>query len=390
MLGILGLTLVLSGCSQIKTPSAEIVGEWEMAEGFIIDACTGEIGDKPYLFVMTMGPEAVTKATIHVLDIYAPAEPVETASFETPMEIMVPLGGLALSGTELYVGLTGADEAALWVLDVSDPESPREITLMETDFAVWRPCVSGDYLAVATAIRGPVAFFDISRPAQPQWLGELRLAPIHGNVISWQPDYVGSMFYVVDRNGLAIADVSSPASPQEVGFYTNPDWEEPEDGPESVEGAGTDVLTGIEEFNTLEEMFEDMYNSGSFLDVAVSGRYAYIAATDSGLVVLDVRETESPEEVARLEIPGKAIRVLNAGDLVYVMGVNFTGGSSINSFRYSVHIVDILDPLAPELADSIEVVTTFPPFQSMIALGEYIYFLNNQTVYVIDIYGGHK
>ena len=380
---VLAVTLVLSGCSVCESPSAELIGEWE-AEGFIVDACTGEIDGKPYLFLLTR--QGSSEVTIHVLDVADPVEPIEVAALEAPMGFLFPLGGLILSGMELYVGLSES-EAALWVVDVSDPASPREIALQEKEFAVWKPCVSGNYLAVNTDIWGRCfAFFDISRPAQPRLLGELALTVQSMSSSGWHADYVGSMFYVVVGAGLAITDVSSPGLPQEAGFYTNPDWEPAE--LEGVEGAGTSVISWMEEFGTLEELLDDMFASGSFFDVAVSDGYAYIAASDSGLVVLDVRDPESPEEVARLEIPGKAVHVLNAGDLAYIMGVSFTGGSTIDSFRHSVYIVDISDPLAPELADSIEVVATFPPWQSMITLGDYIYFLSNQTVYVIDIYGG--
>ena len=390
---ILAIILVLSGCSTIQTyqsPSAEIVGEWGMAEGFILDACAGVINGEPYLFLMTLGTESIMKATIHVIDVNDPVEPVEIASLKTPMEILFPLGGFALSGTELYVGLTGTDEAALWVVNVSDPESPREITLMNTTYAMWKSCVSGDTLVVATTIGGHFSFFDISRPAQPRLLGELALAPPSGNDANWRADYVGSMFYVAENDGLAIVDTSSPARAQEVGFYTNPDWEKPEDWLEGVEGAGTSFIYSQEEFATLEEIYDGLVLAGSFRDVAVSDGYAYIAAADSGLVVLDVTTPESTEEVARLEIPGKAIRVLNAGDLAYVMGVSFTGVSTVKSFCYSVHIVDVSNPLAPELIDSIEVVTTFPPWQSMVALGDYLCFMSYQTVYVIDIYGEYR
>jgi len=382
---ILAVILVLSGCSVCESPLAEIIGEWE-AEDYILDACAGEIGGEPYLFVMTLGTAAVAKAIIHVLDVDNPVEPVEIASLETPMEILIPFGGLALSGNELYVGLTGSDEAALWVVDVSDPTSPREIALMDTMNMTWQPYVSGNYLAVSTDILGAsFTFFDISRPAQPRLQGELALTPRARFDSNWHADYVDSMFYVVDKDGLAIVDVSSPEAPLEVGFYVNPDWEELEEGLEGVEGAGTDLLTGIES-TTLEEIFEDMFASCNFFDVAVSDGYAYIAATDTGLVVLDIRNSESPEEVTRLELPDRASRILVVGDIAYIMGVSLD--SSTDRFCYSVHIVDVSDPLAPEMVDSIEVVTTLPPLQSLVTLGDYVYFIDMRSVYVIDIYGG--
>lgn len=386
---IIAVSLVFSGCSPSGSPSAEIVGQWEV-EDFVLDACAGEVDGTPYLFLLTQPNPMTTPSTttLRVLNVDNPASPVEVASLEAPMSTLFPLGGLVLSRTELYVGLNESG-AALWVVDVSSPESPQEIALLECEFTVQRPCVSGNYLAVSTDIWGAsFAFFDISTPAQPEKLGDLELSPRPVNRSNWHTDYVGSMFYVVDKDGLAIVDVSSPVLPQEEGFYTNPDWE-PEE-PEGVEGAGTTVIYRMEEFDSLEEFFEDIFNSGSFIDVAVSERYAYVAAADSGLVVLDVSESELTEEVARLKLSGKAIRILNAGDLAYIMGVTLPEDSSTVNLHYSVHIVDISEPLAPRLVDSIAVVDTFPPFQSLVTLGDYIYFIDYQTVYIVDIYGGHR
>ena len=305
------------------------------------------------------------------------------------MEVTYPLGGLVLSGNQLHIGLTGSGEAALWVLDVSEPASPREILLqVQEDFAMWRMWVSGQTLAIATGLRRHFAFFDISRPTEPRLCGQMELTPRPVSASNWHADYAGSMFYVVDKDGLAIVDTSSPAVPLEAGFYENPDWE-PEEL-EGVEGAGTTVIYSTEDYNSFEELFENMFNSGCFVDVAVSDGYAYIAAADSGLVVLDVSDPESAEEVARLALPGKAMRVLVEGDLAYIMCVSYTGGSTVDSFRYSVHIADNSDPLAPEIANSIDVVDTFPQLQSLVTLGDYIYFIDYQAVYVVDIYGVHR
>jgi hypothetical protein len=384
---ILTVTLILYGCSACESPSAEIIGEWEMGEGFIYitDACAGEIGGKPYLFVMTQRQGgAAAKATIHVIDIDNPVEPVEVASLETPIETIIQFGGLALSGMELYVAFTGADEAALWVLDVSDPESPHELTLMDTMYAMWKLSISGNTLAVATALTGGhFAFFDISRPSQPRELAELALAHrLEGRVSYWHVDYVGSMFYVVDRDGLVIVDASSPATPREVDFYANPDWEPVET--EGVEGWETKGITA-------EGLMDDVAPSGSYLDIAVSGDYAYIAASDSGLVVLDISEPTSPREVARLDVPDRPRRVIISGNLVFLMGFRVPDDETLNGPSYwmhPLHIVDITNPVAPRLVESIEEITGIIPSQSMVTLGDYVYFLNNQTVYIIDIYGG--
>ena len=383
--------LVLSSCSVYKSTSAEIIGEWKLSDGYVYvtDACIGEINGKPYLFVMTM-TSALSKAIIHVLDVENPSEPMEVASLETPIEILIPLGGLALSETELYVTLTGSNEAAVWVLDISDPEFPREIALMDITYAVWRPHISGDILAVATDLRGYFTFFDISRPSQPQWLGELEFAQHLEGYIAWYADYVGSMFYVVNTDGLTIVDVSSPASPQELSYHTNPDWEPVER--EGVEGLGTDVLIMTEEF-TVEDLIDNVAPSGSYLDVAVSGDYAYIAASDSGLVVLDISDSTSPSEVARLEVPDRPRRIIISGNLVFLIGFRVPDDETWREmvhWMHPLHIVDITNPVTPRLVDSVEEITGVTPCQLMVTFDDYIYFLNHQAVYVIDIYGGHR
>jgi hypothetical protein len=228
------------------------------------------------------------------------------------------------------------------------------------------------------------AFFDISIPAQPQWLGELALTPRARFDSNWYVDYVGSMLYVVDKDGLAIVDVSSPASPQEVGFYANPDWEPTE--PEGVEGLGTVVVTA-------EGLMVNIAPSGSYLDIAVSGDYAYIAASDSGLVVLDISDPASPREVARLDVPDRPRRVIVSGDLIFLMGFRLPDDETWRETFYwmnPLHIVDITNPVAPRLVDSLEEITFIPLWQFMVALDDYIYFVHNQAVYVIDIYGGHR
>ena len=73
----------------------------------------------------------------------------------------------------------------------------------------------------------------------------------------------GSYAYVADDDaGLRVIDVSTPASPTEVGFFDTP---------------------------------------GNALDVAVSGTYAYVADRDAGLRVIDVSTPSNPIEVGFLE-----------------------------------------------------------------------------------------
>ena len=71
-------------------------------------------------------------------------------------------------------------------------------------------------------------------------------------------------------------------------------------------------------------------------DVAVAGRYAYVAAGGQGLQVVDVEDKARPAVVASLALSGNANDVVISGDLAYV-----AAGAS------GLHVVDISNPLVP-------------------------------------------
>jgi hypothetical protein len=90
----------------------------------------------------------------------------------------------------------------------------------------------------------------------------------------------GYAFVAVQDAGLAIIDVSNPATPQRVGGYDT---------------------------------------SGSALGVAVSGNHAYVADGDDGLQVIDVSNPANPQRVGGYYISGlRALGVAVSGNHVYV------------------------------------------------------------------------
>ncbi len=88
----------------------------------------------------------------------------------------------------------------------------------------------------------------------------------------------GNYAYVGVSGGLQVIDVSNPANPQRVGGYATNRW-------------GSD---------------------GS--DVAVSGNYAYVAATLEGLLVIDVSNPANPQRVGGYDNSGRAYVVAESGN----------------------------------------------------------------------------
>ena len=109
----------------------------------------------------------------------------------------------------------------------------------------------------------------------------------------------GNYAYVADStSGLRIIDISTPASPSEVGFYDTP---------------------------------------GYALGVYVMGNYAYVADRDSGLRIIDISTPASPSEVGFYDTPGYAVGVYVSGNYAYVADGNTSG----------LRIIDVSNPASP-------------------------------------------
>lgn len=364
------LLILLLTTRLTPTPSAEVVAEWQLGEisagwqsGEIISsAIAGEIDGKSYLFLATAPNSPMPhELWLRVVDIQSPESPREVGSLKAPVDVMWPGFGISLSDDVIYLPLGGSDDG-LWVVDVSDPTSPQEITLFSTGDDVYSVdlAVSGNYACLATFSPRNILLIDISDPAHPEQVGSLHLDIPFEASSSKRLEFVDSLLLVVYRSGLNIVDVSSPAQPQEVGFFANPDWiDEPTDHP-----------------------FELLAPQDSFIDVAVSGDFAYIAASNLGLIVLDISNPASPSKVAQLDTPDRAVRVAISNNLVYLLEINLSSGS----FSYVLEIVDVSEPDNPRTVDSTELTTMLPTYLSLVEAGDYIYFLNLDTVVVIDVY----
>ena len=78
-------------------------------------------------------------------------------------------------------------------------------------------------------------------------------------------------------------------------------------------------------------------------NVDINGRYAYVAAGDKGLKVVDVSNKDTPQIVATLDTPGNANDVVVVGDYAYVADDTF-----------GLQIIYIKNPLAPILKGTLD------------------------------------
>ncbi len=346
------------------------MGEWK-SEDVISSGTIGEIDGNNYLFLMTFaGGPMPFQTVLHVLDLNDPAVPVEVATLNAPVESFVPVGALELSGNVLYIPVGGG----MWVVDVSDPKSPLELSMFDIQYPAIDLALCGNIAYIAGFASHRFLLVDVADPAQPQQVGEFWLSREQDVYHHRQNmDVSGSLLYVTDRDGLDIVDISLPSLPREVSFYANPLWagEEPR-GEENLQG-----ITTIEEISEIWDLLLE-----GFQGVAALGEYAYIPDFKVGLRVLDVSNPASPQEVAQLNIPEATYHATVSDNLLYLLGIELVD----RSILHTMHIVDISEPECPVIVDSVEDIPGMPPYQFLIVSGRYIYFGNLTSVLVIDIY----
>ena len=195
-------------------------------------------GNFAYLPIYTGG--------IRVVDITDPTAPSDVSG--TSITTSSDANGVAISGNYLYIAV---HHAGLDVFDISTPSSPSFVSNVDLNGYAKKVEISGNYAYVACDLGG-LQIVDISDPSNMT-----RVAWLDDNTRYFGLTLDGSFVYVAGRAGtgsnfMRIYDISNPINPIPRGFYdlSNPRY-----------------------------------------DVIISGDYAYVAATSSGLYSLKVAET---------------------------------------------------------------------------------------------------
>lgn len=228
-----------------------------------------------YLYSTYFDPDT-WESGLKILDVSDPQTPRELSRYQT----WLPIKSVALAGNYVYVSVDRT-----YILDVNDPRNPREIGVVDP-----RPnsihVVMGNYAyGVALWDTTPtmsMVIMDVSNPAAPRIISRLNM-PGSPNGMA----VVGNYAYVVgtgenDQGGiLHIVDVSSPHNPRHVGSLNLP---------------------------------------GEATDIAVSGPYAYVTDELNGLRTFDIRNPGSPLEISYFPIPGTVGRIATDGSYIYGIG----------------------------------------------------------------------
>ena len=204
--------------------------------------------------------------------------------------------GVALAANHAYVA-DGND--SFQVIDVSDPAEPQTASVTMITGQAQGVATAAGFCFVATNVGLQV--LDISVPSTPVVVGSMDLT---GGAVRIVVD--GDVAHLAGGSGLYLVDVGDPTAPVLLGSVT----------------------------------------LDSARAVAVSGDHAYVVAGD--LHVVDISGPTAPVVVAAVEMPGGANGVAVVGDRAYVaVGAAWDAGLLV--------IVDIGDPLAPEIVDELAI-----------------------------------
>ena len=225
-------------------------------------------------------------------------------------------------------------EDGLYVLDVGDPTSPKELSRIYLD-QVMDLCYLDERLYVAEA--SGLRVLSVVDPARPAELGHCILPASSVGV-----DVVGAYAYVANGSrGLSVISIADPEHPVEVGqCHTGSALDVEVAGVYAyVAGAGSGlrIVSVADPAHPIEVGYCDTPNSGN--GVALSGSFACVADGNSGLRVISIADPTNPVEVGQCSTRALARGVAAAEDYAYV--VDDTAGLTVVSIADPAHPVEV-------------------------------------------------
>jgi hypothetical protein len=259
-----------------------------------------------------------------IIDVSNPFAPEIITEFpaSSDIESIVVIDTLAfVAGRFIY-----PSSKSFQIINVADIYHPVLVGYIDENIG-WNHdmIVEGDYAFLANCYEGLV-IVDISNLTAPSIITQL--ADItHPRVLGKVDDY---LFMDFGFDTLQVFDVSTPDSPEQVGFH--------EIGKSAID---FDILDG----------------------------YLFVAGDD--LPILDVFDVENIRQVAEYEVPGVTSSVLKVGDFLY---------SAESGFGLRIH--ELTDPAYPDQISQLEL----PGYYYAYHLSEdYLYSLSGNELGIIDV-----
>ncbi|TKJ36921.1 hypothetical protein CEE37_14500 [candidate division LCP-89 bacterium B3_LCP] len=196
---------------------------------------------------------------------------------------------------ELAITACGASGLALYDLNIA--YAPILLDTVDTPGYALRTLIDSDTAWVADGAMG-IAVIDVTDPQVPEYITNVITV---NEALSLAKD--GDLLFVAEgNNGVTIYDIANLNIPTIIGNVIPAD-------------------------------------TASAYDVAVVDQYALIAASEAGLRIIDIADPVNALEVAHLDLPGHAERIIVAGSMAFVA-----------LHDQGIAVVDISNPESPILS----------------------------------------
>ncbi|MFZ1632044.1 MAG: hypothetical protein WAV70_24295 [Anaerolineae bacterium] len=272
---------------------------------------------------------------LYIVDVTDPNHPVRAATYSGFADGL-RAGGIAVANGYAYVGTI----SKVFILDVTNPERPREIWYtLTTEHLVARLVATGHYL-FAYGDPGDFRIINVADPRNPFVSRRYDTRGESLNVAAGPPPLgqeIPLAYIASGSRGLQIVSGFDPQQPHRIGWF---------DLPGNAYGVA--------------------------LERRVDGTYAYVTDRDGGLHVIAISQPTQPVQLTAHDIPSSAWRVTLVGHHAYV-----AAGDA------GLRIVDTTDPAHPVAAG----VYPLPYARAVAAVGDYVYVTDRTygALYTINV-----
>jgi hypothetical protein len=263
----------------------------------------------------------------------APAGAAVTADTLLPVgQVGGIINAVETQGDYAYVGIG----TRLVVWDITDPTQPAPVGQSAILAGVVRDIELSGAQAFVAVGAGGVHILDVSTPATPTELGHFTTyGEAVGVRVSGNYAYVASVF-----DAFRIYDVANPAAPVEAGYYDGILVAEGLDvaGDYAYVAAGGDGLQVLDVSNPASPTWQGTYASTYAREVIVSGAYAYLADGygNPNLVVVNVSNPAAPARAGGYAAPGEGYDLALAGSTLYLA-----------TWDNGIRFIDVSTPTSP-------------------------------------------
>lgn len=312
---------------------------------------------------------------------------------------------LTANGNYLYVVNDDGTFGHASIYNVTDKKTPKYISTFKLNNHYLRDAyVDGNYLYVAvnytksadgkTTDSRRIDIYSVADPLNVSQVGTLNLTVPGVNTMVQSVKVISGKAYIGYYEGMAIADVSNPASPRLLSTLALPGGYVNEI---TVANNKAYIANGALGFRIVDvtnpaapsitgslaipNYTDFIYDTNATRSVAINGQYAYLATTPktgNGLKVIDISNPTAPREVISL-----ALSPMGAARSVIISEGRLYAGISSAGWPYDdVYVYDITNPISPVLSSTAIVAGDNsggggpPTKMDIVASGQYIYARN--------------